>query len=500
MSSTPHAQPVARQRASLQDLQAIIEQQAAIIEQQAALIEQLQARIAQQEAEIAQLRRKVFGRSSERMPPPEQRAKIGDPEERERRRRERRAVNAEKKRELPVEQEVYEVPAECEQCPSCAGPFRDLGEGEVSSEIEYLPGRFVCRRRVRKKRVCRCGDTIIVADAPTRAADSVGYGPGFHAHVVVAKCCDSIPLYRLSKKLEREGCEVSDSTLGDVFHRSASICKPLYDLIVQEVAESGHVNADETPIRVQAQGKARRAYVWTFIGAGHVAFVFSPTRSGETPASVLGAQTGFLQVDAYTGYNRVCTPKGWTRVGCLAHVRRYFFEAQQTAPEAAGEAMRRISAIYEVEREARQAGMTGTAAHRELRQRDARPLFESLHTWLTQEQGCHVPKSPMGKAITYALNVWPTLLVQLDNPALALDNNAAERALRIVALGRKNFLFVGNDRAGESLAILQTMVATCKAHDVNPEAYLADILIRTQERSCKKRDLLPDRWKILFSG
>ncbi len=483
-----------------------LEEYAELVKSLQKTMEGLQQSLESLRAENAQLRGMLFGRRGEKIPPTEREVakRQGDTQARRDRTKAKRANAAQRRRELPEVEVVHPVAPEQENCPECHGAFRDLGEGEASSEIEYVPGRFVRRRHLRKKRVCRCGDTIVVAEAPARVADGVQYGPGLHAHVAVSKCADSLPLYRQSKRLKREGIDIGDSTLGDIFHRTAQCCEPLYDLVLEEVARSGHVNADETPIRVLAggsAGKTRRAYVWTFIGAGHVAFVYSPSRSGETPTTVLGAHRGFLQVDAYSGYNKVCTPAGWTRVGCLAHVRRYFFNALDTAPEAAKEAMERILAIYEVEYEAQLAGTVGTDAHRQLRQSKARPLFDALYAWLLEQKDHHPPKSPIAKAISYALSAWETLLVYLDHPDVRPDNNYAESALRAVALGRKNFLFVGNDDAGKSLAVLQTIVATCQAHDVNPQAYLADILIRSQTHpKSQKRDLLPDRWKELFAS
>ena len=473
------------------------------LQQLNATVEKLRVALAKRNDEIAELRRMLFGKRREKMPSKNRELEKRHPDSQETRDRAkvRRAAAAKKKRELPEVEIIHAVPPEQEDCPHCNGSFRDLGDGEASFEIEYVPARFVRHRHIRKKRVCRCGDTIVTAAAPVRVTDGVQYGPGLHAHVVVSKCADSLPLYRQSKRLKREGVEISDSTLGDLFHRTAQCFRSLYDLILEEIAQSGRVNADETPIRVQVGlGGTRRAYVWTFIGAMHVAFRYSASRSGDTPAVVLGAYTGLLQVDAYSGYNKICTPEGWTRVGCLAHVRRYFFNAQETAPEASKEAMERILAIYDIEYEAERQGIVGTDAHRALRQNKAQPLFESFHVWLLEQKGQHPPKGPMGKAISYALNAWTTLLVYLDHAALKPDNNQAEGALRAVALGRKNFLFVGNDEAGQNLAILQTIVATCQANEVNPQEYIADVLIRSQDPDVKKRDLLPDRWKILFSG
>ena len=464
--------------------------------------EKLVAQLAQRDAENAELRRRVYGPRRERITPLEreaaERAKKSAAERRDAAAAARAAARAANK-ELPQVEIIHPVAPAAEVCNKCCGTFRLLGEGERSDEIEYVPGRFVRRRHRRERKVCRCGECIVVAPAPARVADGVQYGPGLHAYVAVAKCADSMPLYRLAKALRREGIAINDSSLGDMFHRAGELLAPLAKRILEQVAACGYVNADETPIRVQAKNKTRRAYVWTFFGGGQVGYCYSPSRSGDTPAAVLGCYAGYLQVDQYTGYSRVCTPQRWTRVGCLAHVRRYFFNAQETAPEAARAAMEKILEIYQVEHEAAERGVLGSAVHLALRQQRSRPLMDALHAWLLDQRSDHPPKGPMGKAIGYALGAWPSLLEIFADARLSLDNNASERALRIIALGRKNFLFLGNDQAGENLAVLQTLIGSCDLAGVNPQRYLTDVLIRIQDHPSQRIDeLLPRHWQHYF--
>jgi len=204
-------------------------------------------------------------------------------------------------------------------------------------------------------------------------------------------------------------------------------------------------------------------------------------------------------VDAYTGYNRVFTPEGWSRAGCLAHARRRFFEAKNSCTEAET-ALDYIRQVYRVEHEARERGIVGGYRHSRLREEQSRPVMDRFRKWLEEQQGLHPPKSPMGKAVGYSLRNWDALTAFLDNGRIPLDNNASERALRGAALGRKNFLFVGHESAGENLAGLYSLAATCEAHGVNAQAYLADVLLRVQTHPQSRiHELLPMNWQAVYA-
>ena len=233
-------------------------------------------------------------------------------------------------------------------------------------------------------------------------------------------------------------------------------------------------------------------------------FAYSAGRSGETPKKILGESRGKLQVDGYTGYNAVITPEARERVGCWSHLRRYFFKALPTAPEAE-EMMDLIVELYAVEWQAQEKGICGSEAHRLLRDTLSRPVVKKIEAWLAQQEPATNPKSPLGAALKYAQeedkktkkkSLKRCMKVFLKDPKVGLDNNISERALRIIALGRKNFLFAGNDPAAQNLAINQTLVATCEANGVNPQDYLADVLIRIQTHPQSKIDeLLPQNWR-----
>ena len=225
-----------------------------------------------------------------------------------------------------------------------------------------------------------------------------------------------------------------------------------------------------------------------------IVYVFSPSRSGETPCAVLGASKGTLVVDAYTGYNQVTKPADRERAGCLAHGRREVFDAKKYAPSMQV-ALDLILDLYKVEHDAKAAGIVGTAAHGTLRRERSAPIMDKLHLWLTAKKPLHLPQSPAGKAVGYMLNQWEHFKVFLGNPKVPLDNNASERALRVVARGRDSYLFVGNDEAGRNLATLLTLVQSAQACGKNPRDYLADLIVRLPDHKMSRiSELMPQNW------
>ena len=493
--------------ASKRDEQArlIAEQQATIAELRAVvaemrlMLEQMRVASAARDEELAALKRKAFGKSSEKMPSPKDALRRkdqskADPDVTQQKRRDNRA----RKDELQTEILPHRVPDEKRVCPACAS--NDLTEEEPKARVEYdfVPGYF--RRRVHQQEVlvCRCCQAEVVADAPKPPFEKSPYGPGLVAHVVVQKCACSVPIYRLEKQFQWLGIPVSRSTMTDLFHMAAEKLRPLYQRLLYRIAQSDVVLADETSLTIQERGK--RGYMWTFRTSQLVAYKFSTSRSGTTPREVLGGTTGTLVVDAYTGYNSVVDVDGRVRAGCLAHVRRKFFDALATAPEAQ-EALDLILDVYRVEHKATELGVVRTDAHARLRDTQSRAAMAALLAWITARQGLHLPKGPMGKAISYALDNWEHLQIFLSDVHVPVDNNSSERALRIVALGRKNFLFVGHAEAGQNLAVLYSLMATCEEHGVDPHAYLTDVLVRIDDHPNRAiDDLLPDRWAALNSA
>ena len=444
--------------------------------------------VAQLRAQLDTLQRAVFGKKSEKMPPMDR--EVARKPSREETRK-KRAARADLKAKLVTEDVPHKVPEAKRTCPACAREAKPAGTKE-SIEIEYVPGFFRRRRHLRETISCSCGEYIITADAPARVFDRTQYGPGFVAHLVVQKCADSIPLYRMEKQFARMGIPISRSTMTDLFHRAGALVQPLVDRLAAIVKESDLVLADETTHRMQSSDK--RPYLWTFVADDVVLYRFATGRSGATPEAVLGDSKGILLVDAYTGYNAVTTPERRERAGCLAHARRKFFDALSTSPDAR-DALDFIRDVYVIEREAKDAGVAGTDQHLALRRTRTAPIMDRFGAWLAEQSPRHLPKGPMGTAIRYALDNWKELTRFLRDPRIPPDNNRSERALRVAALGRKNFLFVGHEEAGAHLANLYSLVATCEAHDVEPIAYLADVLMRISTHPAARIDeLLPHHW------
>ncbi|MBL8911225.1 MAG: IS66 family transposase [Archangium sp.] len=451
--------------------------------------------LARMQQELAALTRRVLGPKSEKMPPIEKELRGGKPADAQQAKK-KRAERRKSRANLTRVRTVHEVAAADRHCPECAAEKFSVMPSRTSTVYEYVPAHFIAHEHVRQVLRCECG-VLVAAHGPDKWLDKSQYGASFVAHLVTAKCADSIPLYRLEKEYQRIGVPVARSTMTDLFLRAAELLEPLSGRLLELIRNSSLVHADETSKKVQAEGKCRTGYMWNFRTAAPdplIAYVFAPSRSSETPKRVLGGTRGELMADGYTGYNAVSDVDGRRRSACYAHVRRYFFDAMPTAPEAR-EVLDIIRELYRVEREAQVAGLLGTPAHLELRKTKSAPVREKLKVWLVNTQKLHPPKSPLGEAIRYTMNRWAELGHFLEDAKIPLDNNPSESALRRVALGRKNFLFVGNDAAGEKLAGLYSLVATCEANDVNPLAYVEDVLTRIGDHpSAKIDDLLPHRW------
>jgi transposase len=491
------ARLIADQQATIVQLSASVTQLNALIGELRAMMEQIRTASSAREQELQSrleaMTRKALGKSSEKMPSPKDAlrkkdATKADPVATQQKRRDNQA----RKDALETEDVLHSIQEAGRICSSCASGDLQQDVTRQRIDYDYVPGYF--RRRVHQQEVLVCGGckAEVVADLPKRPFDKSPYGPGLIAHVVVQKCACSVPIYRLEKQFKWLGIPMSRSTMTDLFHMTADKLRPLYQRLLYRIAQSDIVLADETTLTMQDRGKC--GYMWTFRTTKLIAYKFSPSRSGATPKQVLGGTTGTLVVDAYTGYNPVVDVDGRVRAGCLAHVRRKFFDALANAPEAQI-ALDLILDVYRVEHLATEQGITRSKAHALLRDTESRAAMAKLHTWLTAQDGVHLPKGPMGKAVAYALDNWEHLQIFLNDVRVPVDNNASERALRIVALGRKNFMFVGHESAGQNLAVLYSLMATCEEHGVDPHAYLADVLLRIDDHPNRLIDeLLPDRW------
>jgi transposase len=341
----------------------------------------------------------------------------------------------------------------------------------------------------------RDGERIIKAEAPAAVVDGGHYGPGLYAHVITSKCADALPLHRIERMLERAGCPIARSTLCELFHRSAELLDPIYQRLLELAKHDPYLHADETTLKVQRKDTCLRGWIWALLSRRAIAYVFDTSRGGDVARRLLAGTDGFLMIDGYAGYNGVVGESGRTRVGCWSHARRAFFEALANVPEAR-EFLDHVVELYRIEHRAAERGIVGTEAHLLLRQQESSVLVGQIEAWVDERSGRFPPRSKFGEALTYATNQRDSLRRFLDDPKLPLDNNFAERGLRAFALGRKNFLFAGHVDGAQNLAALQSIVATCGLHGVNPYEYFKDLLIRIQHHPAADLDqLLPWNWQ-----
>ena len=408
-----------------------------------------------------------------------------------------------KRKPLPdtLPRDIVEHPTAC-ACPKCGGALRRLGE-DATEILEYVPGSFRVTRHVRPKMSCRCCESITQAPAPSLPIARGLAGPGLLAHVLVGKFCDHLPLYRQAEIFARSGIDLDRSTLADWVGQTATLLRPLVDAVGAHVMSAGRVHADDTtvPVLSPGNGKTKTGRLWCYARDDHpfgsktpsaVLYCYSPDRKGEHPKKHLAGFKGILQADGYAGYAGLYR-QGVTEAACMAHVRRKFFDihAETKSPQS-HEALRRIAELYAIE-----TSIRGQTAEIRLMVRTERstPLFAAFQSWLDATLSRVSGKSEMAKSIRYALTRWDALTLLLRDGRVCIDNNAAERSMRPMTLGRKNWLFAGSDSGGERAAAIYTLTETAKLNGIDPEDYLTKVLACIADYPVKRvHELLP--WNL----
>jgi transposase len=468
--------------------------------------------------EIARLRREKYGPSSERAARIEQlelslealeetAAEAGaapeaqEPETPVRAFTRRKPARRPLPEHLPRKRIVYAVAS---SCACCGGELRKLGE-DVTETLERVPASWLVIEHVREKMTCRRCEAITQPPAPFHPIARGRAGPNLLAEVVFGKFGLHLPLHRQSERFSREGVPIDVSTLADWVGAVTTSLRPLTEAIETYIRTAARLHADDTTVPVLARGKTRIGRLWTVVRDDRpfggpdppaAAYFYSPDRRGEHPEAFLGDFAGILQADAYSGFGRLYEarrqPGPMREAACWAHGRRNFFKLAVEKAPLAIEAVKRIDAILAIEREIN--GLTAEA-RLEARAELSRPLIDDLEIWLREQRGKLSSKADLAKAIGYLLTRWPSFARFLKDGRVCATNNAAERAIRPLAVGRRNWTFAGSDVGGRRAAAMYTLIETCKMNDVDPRAWLADVLARLPEHPVSRVDeLLPWKW------
>ncbi len=467
---------------------------------------------------VKQLQRQQFGRRSEKLDPDQLalgledvEGDIGRSEEKHATARPARAKpdrkDASSRGALPEHLPRHDVMIDVSACacPSCGGALHAVGE-TTSEMLDWVPASLRVVRIRRPKYGCRGCGTIHQAPAPERTIAKGLATPALHAHVLIAKYCDHTPLYRQSQIFARMGVSLDRSTLAGWVGGACWWLEALQERIAAHILSSSKLFADDTPVPVldPGRGRTKTGRLWVYVRDDRpwlgpdppaALYRFSPDRKGERPAAHLGGFAGVLQVDGYQGFERLTADGSIVLAACWAHTRRKFYDVfEATRSPIAAQALERISKLYEIEAAIR----AEPADLRKLvRQAQSRTLVEAMKRWIEQEHGRVPGRSKLAEAIRYALNRWDALTRFIDDGRIELDTNPVERAIRPVALGRKNHLFAGSDGGGARWATVSTLIETCKLNGVEPYTYLRDVITRMVDGhpASKLDELLPWNWK-----
>ena len=374
---------------------------------------------------------------------------------------------------------------------------KKIGE-EVTEKLEFTPGEFWVLRIVRPKYVIPEDETIVIGELPSFAIDKSIAGASLLAHLLVGKYVDHIPFYRAVEILKRAGVKLPKATINGWFMKATDLLDILYQELKKQTLNSEYIQADETTIKVQCSNKPKsthQGYFWVYNAPlkGALFFEYNSSRAKTVPQKTLSDFTGVLQTDGYAGYEDLPNKSKIIRLSCMAHARRYFEKAKDEVPDKANYALSQIQRLYAIERQAKEL----TIEERyELRQKLSVPILNEIETWLKTAKNNMLPKSLFSRACTYAINHWSRLCEYTNNGTYIIDNNQIENKIRPVALGRKNYLFAGSEEAAQRAAIMYSLMASCKMHEVNPYLWLKDILDKIPDYKARNiADLLPANWK-----
>ena len=473
--------------------------------------DQLLAEVTYLRAELAQLRRLIFGQKRERFVPLHDIAQLetGLAEAKS-----ESAPGAETKTITYTRKEPSHrltppsrspLPASLPREEIVIEPTEDLTGmkkigADITEELEYTPGKIYVKRYVRPKYARPEGEGVVIGVLPSRPIDKGIAGPGLLAHVLISKYVDHLPLYRQRQQFRRQQVELAESTLCGWVKASCELLNPLYEALRSEIVAAPYLMGDETPIRVldnSQPGKCHLGYHWVYYAplVKLAYFDYQPRRSRDGPLQMLKNFAGYLQTDGYTAYEAITCRPEVTALGCLAHARRYFVEAQDNDPTRTEWMLSQMQQLYQIERHARDAEVSYDQRY-QLRQESARPILTTMKAWLDEHVRQVLPKSEIGKAIGYTLGQWSKLEKYISDGRFEIDNNLIENTIRPVALGRKNYLFAGSHEGAKRAALIYSLVATAKRHGVEPFAYLKDLLSRIADYPHRRVvELLPHNWK-----
>jgi transposase len=489
------------------DIENEIAQLLSIVEKQDTLIESHESKIEKLQNELLILRRKLFGHSSERYikeDPNQLRLDFGGveilPEEEQARLeaiKETITYERKKKKENPSHPVRQPLPAELERKVEIIEPnpipegSKCMGE-EVTEILEYTPGSFYVRRIVRKKYALAEDAGVVIAELPSLPLPKSNAGASLLAHLLVSKYQDHLPFYRQIEMFKRQGITLAQATINGWFSSAVNLLEPLYETLKNEVLSSDYIQIDETVIPVMDKdhpGATKKGYHWIIRAPemGKLYFHYDEgSRSQRVAIDILKDFKGAVQSDGYVAYDIYENKKDVVLLGCWAHARRKFEEALKNDPERARFALEHIQLLYRLERQAEDEDMTKEQI-KELRQTKAYPLLQAFEKWLEANVLQVLPRTPIGKALSYTYNLYPRLVRYVMDGRYKIDNNGAENDVRPLALGRKNYLFCGNHEAATRTAIIYSLLGTCKINNVNPTEWLTDVFSRIPE--CKTNDL-----------